>query len=253
MVTTRDAIRLQGEAAWSRRRRIGHYGGAVDKTDCATERVPYAHTWWRSIQLYRGNAYTKAPGALVDVENVAIGRLFASLTRTAEKLRTNSTPITSYERLGYWVAYLAVPVSPVDTVQDVRQRCAAKYGAAAGPTEFNIDTAVAKIAGEAFVSTLRPQGDDLTTPPEPTFWPNVNPGSPSHDLGGGTWSSHRCTLGVIARQLPGQSHSDWVRTVQIPLVEMLDRAIDSHATFAIGKASPFILDQSPMDTTLFGQ
>jgi len=245
-------IVLTGGPAWTRKRKIGHYGGALDKASCTTEQIPYAHTWWRSLQTFRGSAYTKARGALVDVENVAIARLFAGLTRTAEKLRCNSNPLTAAERIGYWVRYQAVPLLPGDTMQDVRVRCAAKYGAAMGPTEGNVDRVCERLLGANFVRTWRFRGADLASPPTPTYWPGVNPGPSDHDLGGGTWLSPRCKLTVEVRQLPGQSDNEWKQLARRALFDMLDRAIDSHATFTVGTGVGFTLGVSRLGYDLLG-
>lgn len=255
MATAGD-IELIGEPAWSRKRRIGHYGGALDKRACTTERAPYAHTWWRSLQTYRGSAYTKTAGTLVDVENVAIARLFAGLSRTAEKLQCNANPLTAYERLGYWVEVQAVPVLPEDTHQDIRVRCAAKYGSAQGPTEYAIDTAVEKLLGPNLVRTWRFRGNDLADPaavaPIPTYWPGVNPGPSDHDLGGGTWSSPRCKLTVEVRQLPGQSDREWKQLARRALTDLLDRELDSHATFTAGTGVGFTVGLSRLGYDLLG-
>ena len=126
---------LEGLPTWARKRTIGEYGGATDKTDSHTEDVPYAYTWYREMIAMRGSAFRKEQDGLVHAENLAIARVWAGVSRAAERLENNANPITAAERLGYWVRFLGVPVQPGDSLHDIRRRAAAKYQGQKGATE----------------------------------------------------------------------------------------------------------------------
>jgi hypothetical protein len=246
-------VAYQGAAPWLRGRRAAHYGGATDKRDADREIVPYAWSWYRQLQLMRGSAYTTKRASLVHAETLCIARVFAGLTRAAERRECNAQPITADERLAYWVTVLAVPVAPDDTRQDARLRCAAKYQAAHGATAAAVDAACARLLGDSFVRTWRFRGADIDSPPDQTFWPGINAGPSSHDLGGGAWSSARARLIVETRRVPGQSEAEYQRLVGLNLFQMLDPMIDSHAAFDWSETveEGFLLDIDQMDYSGF--
>jgi hypothetical protein len=218
-------------STWSRRRRIGHYGGALDKRNASREATPYAWSWYQQVQLMRGSAFTKERGTLVHVENLAIARMYAGIARAAERLECNSVPLTSDERLSYWATVMAVPVGEGDTRQDIRVRCAAKWQAASGADEASVDAAIARLLGDNLVRVWRFRGADLDTPPTPTFWPGVNDGPSGYDLGGGTWLSRRAHVTVEVRRIANQTLAEFLRLMNLDLHRLLDSKIGSHATF----------------------
>lgn len=247
------ATTLEGGAVWGRRRRIGHYGGALDKRNSKREKTPYAWTWYQELKSMRGSGFRREQDGLYHAENVAIARVFAGISRAAEKLVANSVPLTADERLGYWVEVQAVPVDPDDTRQEIRVRCAAKYRAPAGPTEASTDGAVSQLLGTSWVKNWRQRGSDLATPPTQTFWPTANPGPSAYDLGGGAWLSERAHLVVEVQQLPSQTNAEFLRLMNVHLFGLLDRMLNSDATFnwAIDVDTGFALDVGQLDFTGF--
>ena len=84
------SITLEGKPTWSRERRLGHYGGALDKKNCQAEETPYAWIWYRELKAQRSSAFSTESVGLVHVENLAIARSEAARTRAAEKIYTNA-------------------------------------------------------------------------------------------------------------------------------------------------------------------
>ena len=246
---------LEGEPSWSRQRRIGHYGAALDKNNSATEgRSPYAWAFYREMRAGRGSAYrTVYDGGVtgfVHAENLAIARSEAARWRAGDKLANNSLPATCDESLARWLETLAVNSYPGDTRQDIRQRCAAKFRLAIGPTARVVDDAVAQLLGDVFVRSWRFEGVDLATPPTPTFWPGVNPGPAGYDLGGGTWLSARAFYVVEVQQPAGMSLLTFMELLNVHLFQLLDQILPAWAAFdwAIGLSdNGFLLDISDLD------
>lgn len=241
-----------GFPAWSRARRIGHYGGATDKRNSATEGdTPYAYTWYRELQAGRGSAYRQDFAGLVHAENLAIARQAQAVTRAAEKLEKNSVPGTSDEKLPMWIVALGIPQQTGDTKHDIRQRAAAKYRSTLGPTIQNEDETIAQLLGDNFVKVFRQEGASLSAPPTQTFWPGVNPGPVAYSLGGGAWLSERANLVVEVKRLAGQKLSDYLQLINVQLFHLLDRMLPAWATFnaAEGVTSGFVLDVAQLDFT----
>lgn len=253
-----DPIELEGDSAWARGRRIGHYGGALDKVDNRTEEVPYAFIAYNELQAMRSSAYSTEVGTLVDVENVAIARSSAARFRAGEKLATNAVPLTADERLEYWVEVQDVPLHPDDTRQDIRTRCSAFYKLAEGATEGNIDKAIEELLGDNFVRTWRARGSDLATPPPQTFQLStdaevLNAGLTAYSLGTGVWLSERAHLTVEVQLLERQTLSEFLRLMNVDLFQLLDRMLPSDMTFnwALDVETGFVLDVSQLDFTGF--
>jgi hypothetical protein len=252
------AVKPQGRPTWSRQRRIGHYGGAIDKQNSDTEGVtPYAWGWYRTMVASRGSKYSGQPEGLVHAENFAIARGFAAASRASERLRTNSLPTTAAEAIDRWAFITDTLRREGDTLQDLRLRCAAKYQTARGNTDRDVDEAIERLLGRSFVRTWRqtgpglPDGNtDLSSPPTQTFWPGINPGPAAYDLGGGAWLSERCHLVVEVQRIDGQSQRDFLELMNVDLFRLLDRMLPSYASFnwAIGISDGgFFLDISEMD------
>ena len=243
-----------GLPSWSGVRHIGHYGGDPDKTNCTTETTPYAASWYRELRGMRGSAYAKKSTGLVHAEHIAIARSMMAVSRASEKMVANSLPATADEGLRYWTTVQAVPWSPDDEDFAVRARCNAKFMLPGGPTIANEDAAIAKLLGAAFVRCWRPEGAALSTPPPITYWPVVNPGPASHDLGGGCWLSERANLVVEVVQPPNMTTADFLRLMNVDLYQLLDQMLPTTATFnwCIGCATGFVLDVSQLDFTGFG-
>lgn len=264
-------VELEGLPCWSRERTIGHYGGALDKHDSRTEgRVPYAWVFYLEYRAARGSAYAGWDGqkaSLVHAENLAFARSQAARWRCADKLRNNAVPLTSAEALEGWMDRLGVERYDEDTRQDMRLRCAAKYGASAGNTRRMVDDAIIRLIGQAdqttlrggcFVRCWRQEGTDLANPPNRTYWPVINPGPAGFNLGGGTWFSDRSRLTVevtpngMLTVLPNGTttpNEKFLKLMNTHLFRLLDRMLPVWAEFdwAIGLSDGFLLDLDQMD------
>lgn len=235
-MATDVTVSLEGAPSWSRVRNIGHYGAALDKQNSTTEgRVPYAAVFYRELRGGRGSAYRSVyegtMQGLVHAENAALARSEAARWRAADKIANNALPLTSDERLGSWCEALAVYTYPGDTRQDIRQRCAAKYQAAIGPTARVVDEAVAKLLGPVFVRSWRITGTDLATPPDPTYWPGINPGPADYSLGGGAWFTDRCHYIVEVQKPTEMPTLQFLELVNVHLFRLLDQILPAWASF----------------------
>lgn len=212
---------------------VGDYAGDPDKRDSDTEgREPYAAGILAELQGLRGTAYTTTQGRLVDVENVALARIIAAAgPRTAEKLRANAVPGTSDERLDYWQRFLAVPQKLGEPKWRRRQKLATHYRTGEGPTLEAIETALAELLGDAFVSATWEEGASLSVPPVATYWPDVNPGPGQFSLGGGAWTSTRNHLLVLAQLPTGGSLGEFITLMTVDMPTLLDRMLPAWATF----------------------
>jgi hypothetical protein len=249
-----------GLPTWSRERKIGHYGGSLDKQNSDTEgTTPYAWGWYRMLVASRPSIFRHQQDGLLHARNVAMARIMAGATRSSEKLRTNSLPTTAAEAIDRWVQILGVRLRQGDTLHDIRQRCAGHYQAARGNSDQLVDEALAKLLGANYVRSWRqtgpplPDGNtDLSSPPAQTYWPTANPGPAAYDLGGGAWLSERAHLVVETIQLDGQTQREFLELMNVDLYGLLDLLLPSYATFnwAIGiSAGGFLLDISKMDFT----
>lgn len=254
MPTTATLTKLPGDAPWSRRRKLGHYGAALDKENSWSEQTPHAWAWYRELQAMRGSGYTYEAGTLVHYENLAIARSETARTRAAEKLATNSQPATSDEKLEEWAEVLGVPVYADDTRQDLRQRCASHYKVARGALPQNVETVLGELLGPNYVRVWRATGADLATPPGQTYWPGVNPGPNTYSLGGGAWLSERAHLTVQVQFVAGQSLTEFLVLMNVHLFQYLDGVLPSDMTFnwAVDVDDGFVLDVAQLDFTGFG-
>jgi hypothetical protein len=189
---------------------------------------------------------------MIHAENLALAREEAAISRAAEKLRANSVPGTSDERLQFWATVQSVTVRPTDLSEDVRARCRARYRLTQGPSLANLEAGVLELLGPALVRLWTTEGATLSVPPAVTYWPGVNPGPASHDLGGGTWMSSRAHLVVETQQPPGMNQGDYLELMNTHLFDLLDNAMPSERTFNWAEGltgGGFILDISRLDFT----
>lgn len=243
-------MKLEGHPPWSRQRRIGHYGGAPDKKDSYTEGAePHAHRWYIEFQAMGGTAYSKDSDTLVHCERLAMARGEAAKTRSIEKLVANSVPVTSAEKLDYWVEVFSITVHPEDTKHDIRLRCAAHDRLSKGNDRLRVEEAIEELLGETYVRCWWQVDDDLTSPPSPTFWPVINPGPTDYDLGGGTWLSSRSNLVIETTRPAGWTLREYRELLDVHLFRMLTWLLPSSMTFnwAEDLSVGFTLDVSQLD------
>jgi hypothetical protein len=223
------SIRVFGE--WGPESRIGDYDGAPDKVDCATETEPYAWLWYQEYEAMLGDAFTRNRTGMAHAKKLMLGRFEAGKTRAWERARANSLPNTADDCLGQWVEVLGVPVRATDQRWQIRQRCAAKFQGAIGPTQQNVDDSLSTLLGPLFVETRRSIGVDLDTPPALTFWPTINPGPTAMSLGGGAWSSERAHVVVILAKPPPSQLGEFLYQSNVVLFQQLDRLLPAKSTF----------------------
>ena len=228
---------------------IDRYGGTTSKENSKTEgNRPIAWVWYRMLNDMRGSGFSKDLSGTVHVENLAIARLFGWLnSRLPEKIAANATPARADELLDYWATVLAVSRRAGDTDADVRRRCTARFKAALGPTHLNVQDSVDELIPDDFDSLIRSEGTDLENPPPITFWPGVNPGPASHDLGGGPWLSERAHLGIKVDKPAGSEEAAFLARMNIDLFDHLDRLLPAWATFDWTTSTGFLLDISDLD------
>lgn len=254
MVDT-PTITPTGKPCWSRLASIGDYGGSADKQSSETEgRAPYAWFVYRELSALRGTAYAGYSSlnteTLVHCEHLALARMLAwTWFRLPEQFRANCLPNTADQGLEYWATVLAVPTLASDERWQVRQRCAAHYRAVTEANLPAIQAALQTLLGDAYVDATFQEGASLASPPTLTFWPGVNPGDSTYDLGGGTWASERAHLFVEVIQPPGMSNADFGQLINVQAFQLLDRMLPAYCTFSVAFGGGFFLDISQLDFT----
>jgi hypothetical protein len=240
------SLRVFGE--WLPEARIGDYDGATDKVDCSTETEPYAWLWYQEYTAMLGSGFSSQQSGIVHAKKLTLARFEAGKTRAAERARCNAIPSTADDCLGLWVQALAVPYRESDQRWQIRQRCAAKYKGALGPTQANVDAALAELLGARYTAIALQIGSDLERPPSLTFWPGINPGPAAMDLGGGCWSSERAHLTVLLVKPPPTQLSEFLYQANVAMFQQLDRMLPAKMTFNWAtSAGRFLLDISQLD------
>jgi hypothetical protein len=222
---------------------IGRYGGSLHKADTSTETIPYAWGVYLQMQASRGTAYTTSRSSLVHVENIAIARFFCGILRSAERLSSNGLPGTSDDSLDDWVQLLAVQRFADDDDWQVRQRAAAAYALLSGNDASTVDALIQSTLGAAYVGVIRTRGVGLSSPPDFTYWPSVNPGPSDYDLGGGTWFSHRAHLSILVNDTAVPSDV-FQRMVEVDLSRVLDRTLPAWCSWSWSASDGFLIDIS---------
>lgn len=232
---------------------ISHYGGALDKEDCQTEVVPYAWSCYRALQDARGSAYTRERGTIVHAENLCMARLHAGRWRDAERMSCESNPATASQHAEDWRKVLGVRLRPGDTAETIRTRNAAKMKAAVGPVGSAVDDAIASLLGTVYVRTWRNYDTETIADASGTFWPTVNPGADTRDLGGGPWYSDRQHLFVELQRSASVGDLEFYGKVD-ELNELLDRMLPATCTFDWGTGADdgFTLDEDLLDEGCLG-
>lgn len=235
--------------SWLRLPQIGSYGGDPNKEDSKTEAViPYAAVIYTDLQGMRGSAYTTRAGTLVHAENLALARFWGYFAyRLPEKVRANAVPSRSDEGLSYWVTVLGVTAQPTDEKWLLRQRASVAYQVSTGPIYDTVQSTLQGLLGDNFVAMYIQDSSPLSTPPSPTCWPGVNPGTPTYDIGGGPWYSRRSHLVVQVRTLPAQTTDAFLRLLNVDMFTQLDRLLPAWMTFSWTTGTSFLLDISRLD------
>jgi hypothetical protein len=238
----------EGRPAWSHDADIGDYGGDFDKENTRTEETPYAWTWYRELGEMLGSSFTIARFGEVHAKKLALARNMMGVDRAAERARNNVLPRTADEALGAWVKCLGLSVREDERRWRIRRKAASHFAAVVGPTRETIDSAIAGLCGDSLISITRTTGASLSTPPTLTFWPGVNPGPATYDLGNGTWISERAHLGVVLQKPSSTNLPAFLHLVNVDLFQLLDRLLPAWEAFDWSTStSGFLLDISDMD------
>jgi hypothetical protein len=224
---------------------IDLFGGATDKQNCEAEAIPYAASWYETMQGARGSLYRQERDGLVHVENLALARHFAWQNRLAEQLVTNANPGTSGVSIPEWSERLDVQLTSDDA--EMRAALAAKNSMYRGATPAILNESIARIAGPWFVDVHRNHGS-LGSPPDWTYGPSWDTGPTEWDMGGGTWSSIRASLTVELVEPSGSDYEAFTEVVE-KLSEHLELALPVYMTWewATGLTTGFHLDDDSMD------
>ena len=213
---------------------------------------PDAASWLDMLRSMLGSAFTVENISFRGYRSMALARHFAGVAQFAEKIERNSLPATSDDSLMSWADRLGVIVRPRDTASAIRAVCAAKYQAQQGAQLAVVQDSVAAVLGSALVTIHYINGSDLATPPDPTEWPNENPGPAEYDLGGvGPWLSARCYVLVEATQPATMTYDDFLFLINVRLFELLDTLMPAWVSFAVATDIGFNLDIDPLDLTAF--
>jgi hypothetical protein len=233
---------------------IADYDGATDKTDSETEAEPYAATMLAMLRDARGSGFTRSRGGLVHVENLALARAHGATWRRAERLACAGNPALALETAEDWRKVLGVRRRDGDTDATLRTRNAAKLRAMLGATRQTVDDAVAELLGPLYVRTWRNYGSETIVDDNTgTFWPGINPGTPTSDLGGGAWYSDRQHIVVEVTRSARVSDAEFAAKMT-DLVELLDLMLPATCTFdwCTGADDGFTLDEDLLDEGCLG-
>jgi hypothetical protein len=84
--------------------------------------------------------------------------------------------------------------------------------------------------GPLFVGITFNHDGEFETPPANTYWPGINPGPDSYDLGGGAWISERAQIIINAERPGGMSVAEYQAIMNGDLFELVDRLIPAWCT-----------------------
>lgn len=237
------------------------WGATEHKEDDPIEgSIPYAWSFYQALQSAQGKALSKARSGYLHAENLAEARQLAALFRGGEKLQHNAFPRRSDESLQTWVNDMAIRVYHDDTNDDVRAKVYARFLAWAGNSPTHMDAAIATLLGPAFVKVLRFTSDSLDEPTLRTYWPGVNPGPTTFDLGTndgdvrehhapGAWYSDHSRILVVVDEHAPVPRKKLLRLLNVDLGELLSRRLPATTSWAWAFSETFQLDISSVGTS----
>lgn len=234
-------------------RSIADYGGAFDKCDNDTERVPYAAQYYHLLQGAGGSAMSRELSGWVHYDNLATARLFGWNQRMSEKFSCECNPGTSDRKLIEWCQVLQVDVRTTDTDEMRRRRASAAYSVLMGATVPNVDAACANLLGKWFVRCWRNWNDSMTEAPM-TYWVGGTAGPVAWDIGGGTWMSEHAHLIIEVVEPTDVERGAFLTLVNEDLHRLLDRMLPAHMTWSWSThlSTGFLLDYDHLDYAAMG-
>lgn len=236
------------------------WGATLDKEDDAIEgSVPYAWSFYQALQSAQGKAFSKAREGYLHAENLADARQLAALFRGGEKLQHNAFPRRADESLQMWVDDMAIRVYPDDTDDDVRAKVYARFLAWSGNSPTYMDAAIAALLGPAFVKVERFTSGSLDEPAERTFWPGINPGPTTFDLGTnggdvrerhkpGAWYSDHSRILVVADEDAPVPRKKLIRALNVDLADLLSRRLPATTSYAWAFSASFPVGRASIGT-----
>ena len=217
------------------------YDGDLSKKNSETEgEVPYGAVVYQDLRdNLRGTAHTKQEDGITFAKNVATARVFAGLWRAADKLRNNANPATADEGLDAWQNIYRVPVRPGAPKAELRRLCAAQFRAIGGAQQDNIEATFSELLGDLYIRIWY-GGDEgsLDSPPECTYWPGINPGPESYNLGDGAWLSERAHLCVEVAPHESMALPEFYHRVNAQLFVIGRRLLPANMTFTWAENLP---------------
>lgn len=213
---------------WGPTRSIGDYGGSLTKKDDLLEHpVPYAAQIYTDLKLQSGSAYTQSAASFVHAKNLARARMWSAVGwRLPDKFKNNAFgPQKSDEGLEYWSRVFGISRRANETKQALRNRLAIHKKPGVGATYDNLVDEVSGLIGDAFVGITLNFDDQFETPPTNTYWPVINPGPATFNIGGGAWLSERQQIIINAQQPPGMPAGEFQQLMNVELFELVDRLI----------------------------
>lgn len=230
---------------------IGDYDGASDKSNCETEIVPYAWTWYQEYGGMLGSGFSQLAEGPLHATKLALARTHAGTDRAAEAIANNALPGTSDVMLAEWIDILNVVIHGEESRHEIRQRAASKFKSGRGNSKTDVDNACLELLGGYFVTIFRQDSNPLSSPPATTYWPGINPGPTEYDIGGGAWFSERSHLTVEVTKPAGIPDADWLTLMNVDLYRELSTLLPAWATFnwAVGISDGFTLDVDELDFT----
>jgi len=240
-----STITVVFDGCWNDLPAVEDYGGFKDKENVSQELVPYAWAWYQEVEGMLGSGFTTSRTGYVHAQKLALARLFgAGLQRSIERLACNFNPATSDDMLNTWATVFSLPHGTSIPRWEIRNDCAARMRLLSGITQDSIDDAISIVLGDYLIEVHRAEALPLTTPPDPTYWPGGDPGSPTYGLCGYQWSSARAYLWTEVAWPTTISDAEYSRLVNIRLFRLLDLALPAHACFGWATSDGFILGES---------
>jgi hypothetical protein len=214
---------------------------------------------YQLLQSAQGKAFSKALSGYLHCENLADARQLAALMHGGEKLYNNSYPSRADEALEYWTDEVyGIRIYSDDTRDDIRRKAAARFQMQAGNHPARVELVLRALLGDAFIKLVRFTGDDLATPTQRTYWPGINPGTNTFNLGSnddlrdkhpeGAWYSDHSRILILVNKdarIPPKKYS---RLLNIELNDIMSRLLPCTTSWRWAYSETFTLDQSRLDT-----
>jgi YVTN family beta-propeller protein len=233
---------------------IGDYGGHVLNHDAKAENgTTYAYQWYEYLKTAQGSAYSTSDSSVRSWGLKAEARALGTSQRHSEMLAASATPGGADVKLQLWMTVLGVQQA-LRSQSSVRAECERKARPPEAPATGYLSTAIADLLGlqASFVRLYHPTGT-MTDWPSGTYWPGINNGPGTLDMGGGVWASPRSRVTVQVDSGFSLSTAELTDLMQRRLAGFLDQVLPATADWAweTGGGSGLILGTSKLGLTAF--